>query len=136
MDSQAAHSNGSASDEVTLQVPGQDRFLELVRSVVGRVARISGFSYSGIEDFSLAVDEAAVLLLEKAPTSLNLRISEIGQASKRITAIVSVHEPGEAWPPSHDLGSDMRWQVLSALCEEVWLVDGDEAGIGLAQRVR
>lgn len=136
MDSHTAHSNGSASGEVTLQVPGQDRFLELVRSVVGRVARISGFTYSGIEDFSLAVDEAAVLLLEKIPTSLNLRISEIGEGTKRITAIVSVHEPGEAWPPSHDLGSDMRWQVLTALCEEVWLVDGDEAGIGLAQSIR
>lgn len=136
MDSHTAHSNGSASDEVTLRVPGEDRFLELVRSVVGRVARISGFTYSGIEDFSLAVDEAAVLLLEKAPTSLSLRICEMGQGTKRISVVVSVHEPGEAWPPSHNLGSDMRWQVLTALCEDVWLVDGDEVGIGLAQSIR
>lgn len=135
MDSERAKSD-SAPGEITLQVPGQDRFLGLVRGVVGRAAQISGFTYSGIEDFSLAVDEAAVLLLEKAPISLSLRICDIGQSSKRISAIVSVHEPGEAWPPSHDLGSDMRWQVLTALCEEVWLVDGDEAGIGLAQSIR
>lgn len=133
MDSNTADWRGSAPDEVVVQVPGEDRFLEVLRAVVGRVARINGFTFSGIEDFSLAVDEAAVLLLGQGPRRLNLRLSD---GAGKVTAVVSVLGAEVDWPPSHDLAEDMRWQVLDALCEEVWLVAGDERGIGLAQSVR
>lgn len=136
MDSQTARSNGSAG-QVTLRVPGEDRYLELLRGVVGRAARITGFSFSGIEDFSLAVDEAAVLLLEHEPTDIDLRLGEVGESTGRLVAELYLQDPVHDWPPSQELTSDMRWQVLNALCEEVWLVDGEDGrGIGLAQSTR
>lgn len=135
MDSERAKSD-SAPGEITLQVPGQDRFLGLVRGVVGRAAQIGGFTYSGIEDFSLVVDEAVVLLLEKEPRQLTLRLGEVAESSGRITVVVTVQDAKDDWPPAHDLGQDMRWQVLDALCEEVWLVEGSDPGIGLAQSRR
>lgn len=133
MDSYTADWMGPAPEEVLVQVPGKDRFLEVLRAVVGRVARINGFTFSGIEDFSLAVDEAAVLLLGEEPEGLNLRLFD---SEGKVTAVVSVRGPEVKWPPGHDLSEDMRWQVLDALCEEVWLVNGDERGIGLTQSVR
>lgn len=129
-----SHSLPSTPADVVLQVPGENRYLELLRGAVGRVARISGFTYAGIEDFALAVDEAAVLLLEHEPTCLRLRMST--SDSRKLTAIVSVENTERRWPPSHDLSDDLRWQVLAALTEQVWLVDGSETGIGLAQTVR
>lgn len=136
MDSHRVGSDGCAPGDVTLRVPAEDRFLELLRGVVGRAARISGFSFSGIEDFSLAVDEAAVLLLEREPSEIALRLAEVGEGTGRLMAIVSVREPVHDWPPPHDLTTDMRWQVLNALCEEVWVVNRDSQGIGLAQSIR
>lgn len=135
MDSHTAGSD-AASGRVALRVPGEDRFLELLRGVVGRAARISGFSFSGIEDFSLAVDEAAVLLLEHQPTDIDLHLEEVGETGDRLVAIVSLNNPAQEWPPTRDLGTDMRWQVLNALCEQVWVVDGESPGIGLAQSIR
>lgn len=129
-----SHSDSLAPADVVLQVPGENRYLELLRSAVGRVTRIAGFTYAGIEDFALAVDEAAVLLLELEPSCLRLRMSEID--SGKLTAVVSIQGTERPWPPGHDLASDMRWQVLAALSEEVWLVDESEKGIGLAQTVR
>lgn len=136
MDSAKANSDSLpfASADVVLKVPGENRYLELLRSAVGRVARISGFTYAGIEDFALAVDEAAVLLLEHEPACLRLRMSATD--SGKLTAVISVENAERQWPPGHDLSADMRWQVLAALSEDVWLVEGSETGIGLAQTVR
>lgn len=133
MDSTTAGSNGPGPGRVSVTVPGEDRYLELLRVTVGRAARISGFTYSGIEDFSLAVDEAAVLLLGERPAELTLRMAD---RDGKITAVVSIHGPEVDWPPTHDLSADLRWQVLNALCEQVWLVEGNERGIGLAQTIR
>lgn len=129
-------SDGADAGRVSVCVPGEDRYLELLRVAVGRAARISGFTYSGIEDFSLAVDEAAVLLLESGPESLALELGEVGQGTGRLTAVVSIHTPAREWIERDDLSSDLRWQVLNALCEDVWLVDEEERGIGLAQTIR
>lgn len=135
MDRQKAESDGSSDSAIDIRVPGSDRFLEVLRSVVGRAARISGFTYAGIEDFSLAVDEAAVLLLATAPDELELKLEGVVPGADRLTAVVSVRSPHGEWPVG-DLERDTRWQILEALCDAVWLVDEREKGIGLSQSVR
>ncbi|MFP3913393.1 MAG: hypothetical protein ACLFWM_00830 [Actinomycetota bacterium] len=121
---------------VSIRVPGEGRYIELLRSTVGRAARLSGFTFDGIEDLALAVDEAAVLLLDAEPLMLDLRLGEVGAGTGRMLVFVSMHDPAREWVRDDQLGSDMRWQVLDALCEDVWLMDGRQPGIGLSQTVR
>jgi hypothetical protein len=130
-------SEPAASEDaiIEVRVPGSQDFLEILRSVVGRATRMAGFSFDGIEDFALAVDEAAVLLLSSEPTVLHLTTSPVAAGVSRIGVLISVTAPQGAWPPP-ELGSDTRWQVLEAICEEVWILDDGRVGIGLAQSVR
>lgn len=121
--------------EIHLSVPGEDRFLEMLRGLVGRAARLAGFSFAGIEDFTLAVDEAAVLLLETRPSALHLDLRGVEPGASGLEALVSVTEPSESWPPS-GFEEDSRWQVLSALSDTVRFLDPPTVGIGLTQKVR
>lgn len=118
---------------IELTVPAFDPFLQLVRSVVGRAAGMAGFTFDGIEDFALAVDEAATLLIERSGSALHLKVSGIEEGE-----VVALLDIGEAngWPPE-DLASDTGWQVLSALCDRVWVLDEPyRHGIGLSQSIR
>lgn len=120
-------------ETIQVRIPVAESFLQILRSVVGRASRIAGFSYDGIEDFSLAVDEAAVLLMETNPRTLMLTLTRVNGID-RLLAEVSATEPTKSpalWGPD----SDLRWEVLGALCDEVWWVDGKTA-IGLAQAAR
>lgn len=118
--------------DIQLEVPGEDTYLEVLRSVSGRAARIKGFSFDGIEDYTLAVDEAAVLLLDHKPRTLRLVISRLRDHGPLTSQIYSFGEQ-IAWPPP-ELESDTRWQILDAICESVWVAE--PAGIGLAQSAR
>jgi hypothetical protein len=120
---------------IEVRVPGSQEFLEILRSVVWRATRMAGFSFDGVEDFALAVDEAAVLLLSSEPTDLHLTTSPVMAGVDRIGVLISVTAPQGLWPPP-ELRSDTRWQVLEAICEEVWILDDGRVGIGLAQSVR
>lgn len=116
---------------IELIVPGKDSFLELIRAVVGRAARLAGFSFDGIEDFSLVVDEAATLLLSASPRTIQLQLhGSPGSLDARLTA----GDPGGPWPPP-DLAGQTGWQVLTALCDRVWLLDSG-GGVGLGQDIR
>lgn len=114
-----------------LTVPGRDAYLEVVRAVVGRAARLSGFTFNGIEDFVLAVDEAAVLLLSTRPCSVELTVEWVGEG---LEAMVLVQRPEDRWPPE-GVAEHTGWQVLHALCERVWLAE-PHPGIGLYQGLR
>lgn len=118
---------------VEIRIPASASFVELLRGTAGRVARLAGMTYNGVEDFALAVDEVAVLLMESGPAEMSMSISprESGGLSVRVTAVT----PTEKWPPE-DLESDTRWRVIGAMCEQVWLLDDGRVGIGLAQSVR
>lgn len=122
---------------IVIRVPGSERFLEILRGAVGRATRISGFSYDGIEDFSLVIDEAAVLLLENRPGSLELTLSGVGSGSERVEAMLSMSNFAGSWPPA-GLSEGTRWQIIEALCESVAILDdGTEGkGITLTQTVR
>lgn len=118
---------------IELMVPAFDPFLQMVRSVVGRAAGMAGFTFDGIEDFALAVDEAATLLIEHSGSALRLAIT--GIEAGQLVATLDIGE-ADGWPPS-GLESDTGWQVLSALCDRVWVLDGPhQHGIGLSQLTR
>lgn len=131
MDRERLRRNDETPD-ICLQVPGEDVYLELLRSVVGRAARLKGFTYTGIEDLTLAVDEAAVLLLESKPRWLYLELRGLRSAGRLEAAIVMEGEE-PLWPPPL-LDQDTRWQILEALCEDVWTTE--PPGIALSQETR
>ncbi len=105
----------------------------MIRMVVGRAARMAGWSFDGMDDLCLAVDQAAGFLLAAAPSALSLSVAEVDGG---LAGEVIMRPPMEIWPPS-DLETDMRWQILEAVCEEVWPLNGEEGtGIGWRQPVR
>lgn len=113
--------------------PAQATSLEILRSVIGRASRIAGFSYDGIEDFAMAVDEAVTLLIESHPSDLILTLTGM-DSSERLEVRVSAQEPTKALSLA-EMRDGYRWEVLQTLCEEVWW---DDVGttIGLAQSTR
>lgn len=120
---------------IDVSVPGTEAFVEVLRGVIGRATRVAGFTFDGIEDFALAVDEAAVLLMETSPVRLHLRVLDVGPGRSSLTALITAEELDGSWPPT-DLESSTRWQILATLCERVWLLDTGDVGIGLTQSVR
>lgn len=117
---------------VVLNVPASGRYLEIIRTTVGRMARLAEFTFDGIEDMALAVDEAAVLLIESGPTTLELSIQLTGHGLNVQVTAFGFDAP---WPPA-GLETDTRWLVLSTLCEDSWLFTDPHPGIGLAQASR
>lgn len=117
---------------IMLRVPPSGRFLELLRTTVGRIAHLAEFSFDGIEDMALAVDEAAVLILEYRPTGLELAVRE---TESGLALEVTGLGISEVWPPE-GLEEDTRWLILSTVSEHSWIIRGDPAGIGLAQSSR
>ncbi len=116
---------------IDLTVPGADSHLGVIRTVVGRAAMIAGFTFDGIEDFSLAIHEASALLLTGAPSRVVMSLWGEGEV-----LIVEVRADGSdgTWPAA-DLDEDIRWNLLNALCDRVWVLDG-QVGIGLSQAKR
>ncbi len=133
MDKDSPRSTGSSVTAVRIEIPASDEFIELLRGTAGRVARIAGMTYDGIEDFALAVDEAAVLLLDSRPADLAMVISV--DSTDGLVAGLTAISASEVWP-AEGLEADTRWKVIDAMCERVWLLDGDDVGIGLAQSIR
>ena len=130
-----ASSGNKTESPVELRVPGSESYLRMIRTVAGQVAHSVGFSYNGIEDFALAVDEAAVILLEYAPSALEVSITQVAEPNSSVLVELVARDATGDWPPA-DLHADTRWQILSTVCERVWIVDGGGHGIGLAQTTR
>ncbi len=116
---------------IDLTVPGADSHLGVIRTVVGRAAMIAGFTFDGIEDFSLAIHEASALLLTGTPSRVLMSLWSEGEV-----LMVEVRAEGSdgTWPAG-ELGEDIRWNLLNALCDRVWVLDG-QVGIGLSQSKR
>lgn len=126
-------SDSEPSDSrVMLQIPAEPAYLELARTTVGRVAHMAGFTFDGIEDIALAVDEAAILLLESDPDSIGLDVQAVDGL---LTIIISAVGVGGQWPPA-EIEADTRWLILSTISESSWVIDGENPGIGLSQSRR
>jgi hypothetical protein len=116
---------------IELSVPGVDSHLGVIRTVVGRAAMIAGFTFDGIEDFALAIHEAAALLLISSPERVLMSLWSDGDV-----LFVELHaEGGDGTWPAHDLAEDIRWNLLNSLCDRVWMLEG-QVGIGLSQSKR
>lgn len=119
--------------EMELKVPGSAEYLQTIRTVVGRAGHLLGFSFDGIEDLALATDEASSLLIEGSPASLSLSFRSLDSGGLEVRIVTSGRIPN--WPPDNLL-DDTRWQILSALSERVWPINGETSGIGLSQSTR
>ncbi|CAN5810822.1 hypothetical protein BH23ACT5_BH23ACT5_08300 [soil metagenome] len=119
-----------------LTIPAVESFVDLIRTAVGRVAQLAGFTFDGIEDLALAANEAAGLLLDLAPRSLEIEV-RAPTADQRTAALVEMRAvgPQAEWPPPN-LERDLRWQVLTAICEEVQVRADDHCGLVLVQGTR
>jgi hypothetical protein len=113
---------------IDLSVPGVDSHLGVIRTVVGRSAMIAGFTFDGIEDFSLAVHEAAALLLTAAPARIDMTMWADGE---QLLVELRSKDGDGTWPARH-LAEDIRWNLLNALCDQVWALERG-TGIGLSQ---
>lgn len=129
---------------IQARLPAQRGSLEILRSIVGRAARQSGFSYDGIEDFAMAVDEAARILIESHPVELALTIRGLppepvldrglGSVLPVLDVVVASQDPTKTLSLA-ELRAGYRWDVLQALCEKVrWEEPG--IAIGLIQPAR
>ena len=116
---------------IELTVPGADSHVGVIRTVVGRAAMIAGFSFDGIEDFSLAIHEASALLLSSKPSRMMMSLwSNDGALEVELRS-----DGGDGTWTSRYLDENIRWNLLKALCDRVWVLDG-EGGIGLSQAKR
>lgn len=113
---------------VRLSVPAEDTFLDLIRHGVGRAARVGNFTFDGIEDVVLAVNEATVLLLETSPSQLDV---EVAFRDEELHIALEAEAARSGALP--DAEGDLRWQVLTALCDKVRLRQG---GLELIHRRR
>jgi hypothetical protein len=116
---------------IELTVPGADSHVGVIRTVVGRAAMIAGFSFDGIEDFSLAIHEASALLLTSHPSRMMMNLRNEGE----VLVVELRTEGGDGTWPARYLEEDIRWNLLNALCDRAWVLNG-EGGIGLSQTKR
>lgn len=116
-----------------LRVPGSVRYLQTLRTVIGRAGHLLGFSFDGIEDLALAVDEAAVLLLELHPHALLLLLESTDDGDLEMRLVTN--QPSLAWPPP-DLESDTRWQIVSALSDRLLPLSGATTGVQMTRAPR
>lgn len=124
---------GSNTDpmKIDLTVPGIDSHVGVIRTVVGRAAMIAGFSFDGIEDFSLAIHEASALLLTAKPSRVVMSL----WSEREVLMVELRSEGGNGTWQAPSLDEDIRWNLLNALCDRVWVLDG-HSGIGLSQAKR
>ncbi len=115
---------------VELRVPGSVHYLQTIRTVVGRAGHLLGFSFDGIEDLALAVDEAAVMLLALAPKALLLNLEGMDSGGLEIRLVTA--EPSPEWPPA-GLESDTRWQIVEALSDRAWTIAGTATGLQMTR---
>ncbi len=125
----------SSEIAIRLIIPAIDSLVDLIRTAVGRVAQLIGFTFDGIEDFALAANEAAALLLDLGPHTLEVDFHAPLEHGDRATVVISAVDPKGQWPPP-DLEVDLRWQVLTAICEDVRVRDDGHCGLVLVQGMK
>ncbi|MFH0953820.1 MAG: ATP-binding protein [Verrucomicrobiota bacterium] len=76
--------NEGRQDTIRLRVPGETRYLWLIRSVVTAMARDAGFEDAEVDKIEIAVDEACANVMDhayrdvspKPPLELEVRVAE------------------------------------------------------------
>ena len=120
-------------ERVTLEVPPRPEYLHVLRAVVAGVAARLDFSYDGIDDLRIAIDEACAHLLDAAPDATLLSV-ELLPSEDGLEILVSVDAEASPWPPER-LEESLAWQVLSALADETGIVPGDRPAVRFRKRL-
>jgi serine/threonine-protein kinase RsbW len=113
--------------DITVRIPARPEYLHVVRQAVSSVAARLNFSFDGIDDLRIAVDEAcsSLLSISSPATFLTVRMIPDGDS---LSVVASTDASPTAWPPP-GAQQTLAWQVLTALANEVTFdrEDGDPA---------
>lgn len=118
---------------MAVDVPPRSEYLHVLRAVVAGMAARLDFSYDGIDDLKIAVDEACAQLLDASPDATTLSL-ELIPSDGGLEILVSVDGAATAWPPER-FEDSLAWQVLSALADETHLEDGPGAAVRFRKRL-
>ena len=110
-----------AEAAIRLTIPASSAYLSLARAATSAVCARMDFSIEKIEDTTLAVNEAASLLLVDAQPDSDLEISWQNSTDGLLVELVSQGKSGR--PPRR---TTFAWTVLSALVDEVDAVLAEE----------
>jgi serine/threonine-protein kinase RsbW len=105
----------SLDPSVTLQIPAQGAYVALIRAAVSAMCARLEFTIDRIDDVKLAVDEAAALLLEDAPPSVNLNVTFTPDPPDGLMVRMTC-------PTIHGRSLErdsFTWTVLTALVDDV-----------------
>jgi hypothetical protein len=119
---------------VTLSLPPRPELLHVIRSVTTSVAASTEMPLDVVEEFSIAVDEAATMLLTAGAVREALRVDLVVEGDE-LRAEVSGDETSAQWPPPQ-FEDGFAWRVLSTLTDTHALTNGpDGPRVRLARRV-
>lgn len=119
---------------VTLSLPPRPESLHVIRSVTTTVAASTDMPLDVVEEFAVAVDEAATMLLTAGGVSEALRVDLVVDGEE-LRAEVSGDESSAQWPPP-GFEDGFAWRVMSNLTDSPALADGPEGPrVRLAKRV-
>ncbi|HYH28641.1 MAG TPA: ATP-binding protein [Actinomycetota bacterium] len=112
---------------VSVAVPARPDFVSVLRSVTAGVAARLDYSFDGIDDLRIAVDEACAQLLAAAPHAGELRL-RLTPDEGGLEVVASISADGVQWPPPN-VEASLAWQILAALADETAFetVDGSPA---------
>lgn len=109
--------------QITLNIPAQAAYVHLLRAVASSAAAKLGMGIDAIDDFTLAVDEAASKLITTSshPERILMRVFT---DETMLRAIVRSDAAEEEWPPA-GFEDGLSWQVLNGLTDEAKFLSED-----------
>jgi serine/threonine-protein kinase RsbW len=113
-------------DEITLTLPAKPEYVSVARLTASAVANRTGFAIDAIEDFKVAVSEAAIYLMNQSPLkalSWVFAVEEDCGLTARITGIEFVPASQKDAVPKQN---ELSLFILEALMDQV--VKRTEAG--------
>lgn len=109
---------------VTLSLPPRPELLHVIRSVTTSIAASTDMPLDVVEEFSVAVDEAATMLLTARGVRETLRVDLVAEGDE-LRCEVSGDETSVQWPPP-GFEDGFAWRVMSTLTDSPALADGPE----------
>ncbi|MGH8945627.1 MAG: hypothetical protein ACRDVL_05720 [Acidimicrobiia bacterium] len=119
---------------VKLSLPPRPELLHVIRSVTTSVAASVEMPLDAVEEFCIAVDEAATMLLTARGVSEALSV-HLDLDGGELHAIVSGDAKAAQWPPAR-FEDGFAWRVLYTLTDTQLLTNGaDGPQVRLSKKV-
>jgi len=108
---------------IALSVPADPAFIHIVRSVTGAAAARHEFTYEGVDDLRIAVDEACTRLLSISNPGSRISLEIQAEADQlriraSIDAVEDGVEPRALWPTGAET-DEIAWTIMRALADAV-----------------